>query len=216
LTLHLLYFANPMCSWCWGFQPVIHALAERGYPITVAMGSMGADRARPMREIDRAKVREHWQHVIERTGQPFDFGFFEREGFVYDTEPACRAIAVLRSRYPALALPFLGRLQERFYALGQDITDPYVLCEAAGEFGIAADRFDTAFRDPSTLAEIAAEWQQTAGLGVTGYPTLLALQPGRPEVVTIGWRPLDDVLASLDALQDPPATPPGKPPPSSS
>jgi putative protein-disulfide isomerase len=203
LSLQLLYFANPMCSWCWGFQPVMRTLAERGYPITVALGSLGADRARPMRDVDKAKVREHWQHVIERTGQPFDFGFFEREGFVYDTERPSRAIAVVRRHYPALAMPFLGRLQERFYALGQDITDAAILREAAGEFGIDAEMFQTAFEAPATAAEIAAEWQQTAELGVTGYPTLLALQPGRPQVVTIGWRPARDVLAALADLAAP-------------
>jgi putative protein-disulfide isomerase len=202
LNLQLLYFANPMCSWCWGFQPVVHALAEQGYPIAVALGSLGADRARPMRDADRASVREHWHHVVERTGQRFDFGFFEREGFVYDTEPPSRAVAVVRRRFPALALPFLGRLQERFYALGQDITDETVLREAASEFGIEPSLFAAAFDDPATAAEVAAEWQQTAQLGVTGYPTLLALRPGKPSVVTIGWRPLADVLASMEALQD--------------
>jgi len=207
MSLELLYFANPMCSWCWGFQPVVRTLAERGDAITVALGSLGADRARPMREIDKAEVKKHWEHVVERTGQPFDFGFFAREGFVYDTAAPSRAIVVVRRHFPALALPFLGRLQERFYALGQDITDPLVLREAAGEFGIEAEQFDVAFRDPTIAAEVAAEWQQTARLGVTGYPTLLALPPGKPVVVTIGWRPIDEVLASLDALQDgPPAT----------
>lgn len=205
MTVQLLYFANPMCSWCWGFQPVIRSLAEQGYPITVALGSLGADRARPMRDVDKAKVREHWQHVIERTGQPFDFGFFDREGFVYDTEPPSRAIAVVRRHYPALAMPFLGRLQERFYASGQDITDPSVLREAAGEFGIDAETFETGFTAPSTAAEIAAEWRQTAELGVTGYPTLLALQPGRPQVVTIGWRPASEVSATLASLAEEPA-----------
>ncbi len=207
MSLQLLYFANPMCSWCWGFQPVTRALAERGYAIAVALGSLGADRARPMRDLDKAKVREHWQHVIERTGQPFDFGFFEREGFVYDTERPSRAIAVVRRHYPALALPFLGRLQERFYALGQDITDAAILREAAGEFGIEGEAFQTAFEAPATAAEIAAEWRQTAELGVTGYPTLLALQPGRPQVVTIGWRPASDVLAVLDDLAAPQQSP---------
>ncbi len=205
MIVQLLYFANPMCSWCWGFQPVIRSLAEQSYPITVALGSLGADRARPMRDVDKAKVREDWQHVIERTGQPFDFGFFDREGFVYDTEPPSRAIAVVRRHYPALAMPFLGRLQERFYASGQDITDPSVLREAAGEFGIDAETFETGFTAPSTAAEIAAEWRQTAELGVTGYPTLLALQPGRPQVVTIGWRPASEVSATLASLAEEPA-----------
>lgn len=201
MTVQLLYFANPMCSWCWGFQPVTQALATAGHSITVALGTLGADRARPMRDADKAAVRAHWQHVIELTGQPFDFGFFDREGFVYDTAPPSRAIAVVRRHYPALAMPFLGRLQERFYALGQDVTDETTLREAAGEFGIDADRFEAAYRDPATAAEIATEWQQTAALGVTGYPTLLALRPGKPQVVTIGWRPAAEVLAAVAALE---------------
>lgn len=196
----MLYFANPMCSWCWGFEPAMRALTERGHPITVALGTLGADRARPMRDVDKAAVREHWQHVIERSGQPFDLGFFDREGFVYDTESPSRAVAVVRRQYPALALPFLGRLQERFYALGQDITDAGVLRDAAGDFGVAASAFEGAFADPEVAAEVQAEWQQTARLGVSGYPTLLALEPGRPQVVTIGWRPVDEIVQAVEAL----------------
>jgi len=216
LSLQLLYFANPMCSWCWGFDPVMRAIAGRGHPVTVALGSLGADRARPMRPADKAAVRGHWEHVVERSGQPFDMRFFERDGFVYDTEPPSRALAVVRRHAPGLALPFLGRLQERFYALGQDITDRLVLREAAADFGMDGAAFDAAHGDPTIAAEVAAEWQQTARLGVSGYPTLLALRRGKPAVVTIGWRPLAEVQASLDALCDqPPATTPAKRPASS-
>jgi len=28
MSRHLVYFADPMCSWCWGFAPAIEALAE--------------------------------------------------------------------------------------------------------------------------------------------------------------------------------------------
>jgi putative protein-disulfide isomerase len=200
MSLQLLYFANPMCSWCWGFQPVMRRLAEEDYPIALALGTLGTARARPMREADKGEVRQHWQHVVERTGQPFDFGFFDRDGFVYDTEPPSRAIAVVRRDYPALTLPFFNRLQERFYALGQDITDLDVLREAAGEFGIEAERFATMFEDPATAAVVAAEWRQTAELGVSGYPTLLALRPGKPVVLTIGWRPIEDIMVALEGV----------------
>ena len=189
-----------MCSWCWGFAPSVQALADAGHRVTLALGSLGADRVRPMREKDKASVREHWEHVAEASGQPFDFGFFERRGFVYDTEPACRAVQVVRAHYPALALAAFGRLQERFYALGDDITDRTLLGEAVAEFGIAADVFEAAFDAPETAAVVAAEWRQTAALGVTGYPTLLAFAAGRPEVVTIGWRPPGEILAAVTAL----------------
>jgi len=177
-----------------------------GYSITVALGTLGAERARPMNEADKAKVREHWQHVLERTGQRFDFSFFDWDGFVYDTAPASRALAVVRARFPALAVAFLGRLQERFYALGQDVTDESVLREAAGEFGIQPDVFDAALMDPAVATEVAAEWQQTARLGVSGYPTLLAFEEGKPQVVTIGWRPADEVLPLVRAIAPAPSS----------
>ena len=124
--IELLYFANPMCSWCWGFAPVARHLRDAYRDrtrLTVVMGALGRG-DRPMRDVDKAEVRRHWQHVAELTGQPFDHAFFEREGFVYDTEPACRGIALLRSRFPDLALDMLHRVQERFYACNEDITVP--------------------------------------------------------------------------------------------
>src|SRR3712207_8936900 len=56
--------------------------------------------------------RSHWEHVAELTGQPFEFAFFDRQGFVYDTEPACRAVATVREQRPELALPYLHRSEE--------------------------------------------------------------------------------------------------------
>ncbi len=199
----LLYFANPMCSWCWGFAPALRALRERhpDLPVTVATGSLGAERARPMSEADRAYVREHWRKVQARSGQPFDFTFFERRDFVYDTEPPCRALALLRRRYPALAAPFLDRLQELFYAHNEDITDTATLRRVCGEFGIPPEAFDAAFGAPELVEEVRREWAQTARLGVTGFPTLLALAGGRAHVLTVGWCDPGELLRRFAGLE---------------
>src|SRR5690242_8930931 len=40
---HLIYFADPMCSWCWGFAPVIGAIRQRfgdALPIRLMMGGL--------------------------------------------------------------------------------------------------------------------------------------------------------------------------------
>lgn len=199
----LLYFANPMCSWCWGFRPSLAAVRERWpeLPVTVALGALDPGRAsRPMGSKDKAYVREHWQRVRESSGQPFDFAFFEREGFVYDTEPACRAVAIVRRAYPALAFDFLGRLQELFYASNVDITDPARLREAAAEFGVDGESFDAAFGSSSAAAEVRREWHETARLGVTGYPTLVWLHGGRARLASLGWQPPAQLVAELERL----------------
>jgi len=48
-----VYFADPMCSWCYGFAPVIAALAERfegRLGLQLVMGGLRAGHAAPMRD----------------------------------------------------------------------------------------------------------------------------------------------------------------------
>jgi putative protein-disulfide isomerase len=202
----IIYFANPMCSWCWGFAPVVRQIRktfEEKVRITLALGSLG-DRSHPMGVDDKERVRHHWEHVIELTGQPFDFTFFDREGFVYDTEKPSRAVALVRSHYPALAVDFLQRLQELFYARNQDITDEDLLASAAGEFGVESDVFKEAYKESALAQFVEREWQEVAQVGVTGYPTLLAVGKGRPKVITIGCRPADQVMPEIAAYLEAP------------
>jgi len=40
---HLIYFADPMCSWCWGFAPVIAQVRERygeALPVRLVLGGL--------------------------------------------------------------------------------------------------------------------------------------------------------------------------------
>ena len=117
---HLLYIADPMCSWCWGFAPVIAEIRERfmaRLPVHLVMGGLRPGTSRQMDETSKVETRHHWEHVQEASGQPFDFGFFDREGFVYDTEPAARAVVVLRRAGPELALRGRGRRSAGSFAL---------------------------------------------------------------------------------------------------
>ncbi len=100
----IILFADPMCSWCWGFAPVISAIREEFAglaPIRLVVGGLRAGETKPMDEKSKVYIRHHWEHVQSATGQPFDFEFFDRDGFVYDTEPACRASVAARNLAPA-------------------------------------------------------------------------------------------------------------------
>ena len=71
----------------------------------------------------------------EASGQPFDFRFFERKAFVYDTEPASRAVVVMRRAGLTELLAFLHRIQAAFYAENSDVTDEQVLAGIAAQSG---------------------------------------------------------------------------------
>ena len=174
---HLVYFADPMCSWCYGFSPVIAAIGERfgdSLPIRLVLGGLRPGTTEPMDATARASTRGHWEHVHEASGQPFDFGFFERERFVYDTEPACRAVVVLRRRGPDVALAALRRIHAAFYAENRDVTDMATLAEIAAELGEDADAFRAAFAEEAAVRETWADFALAQRTGIRGFPALIA------------------------------------------
>ena len=112
-------------------------------------------------------------HVGEISGQPFDPAFFEREGFVYDTEPPSRAVVTIRHVYPEAALPFLERLSLSFYAGNRDITDAAVIADIAAEAGFDRAEFLAAFSSDAAREQTRQDFTRCQTAGIRGFPTLL-------------------------------------------
>jgi len=208
--LHFIYVADPMCSWCYGFAPVISALEQqfRGrLPMRLVMGGLRAGNTQPMRAKDKDYIRDAWTRVGAASGQPFDVSFFDRDGFIYDTEPACRAVVTIRALDPPRALAMMSRIQSAFYAENRDVTSTEVLADIAAEDGhdraafldafLSADVRNAAFRDFLTAQE----------MGVRGFPTLIVgSKTAGYTLVTNGFRPLDGLPEAIeDWLQRQPA-----------
>ena len=173
----LIYFSDPMCSWCWGFAPVMEALRARHgerLPVRLILGGLAVGATEALDEAGKGKIREHWRHVAELAGQPFDFGFFERDGFVYDTEPACRAAVAARRLTAKRAIDFLSHLHRGFYGRNEDITDRDTLLALAEDFGLDRGTFAAEFDSVETHEETLADFRITRKTGIDGYPALLA------------------------------------------
>jgi putative protein-disulfide isomerase len=197
----ILYFADPMCSWCWGFSPVLQAVRELvadQVPIRLCVGGLRAYETRPMTERARATVHHHWQEVAAATGQPFDFAFFERASFVYDTEPACRAAVAMRNLAPETTFEHFAALQHAFYAENRDVTSEAILAEVASAFA-DPDHFRVVFNAPEVHEATRADFALSQRLGIPGFPTLL-LQTGKElTALTTGWQPFAAIEGDLRA-----------------
>jgi putative protein-disulfide isomerase len=202
-TAQLIYFSDPMCSWCWGFAPVITAIRRRfgsGLPIRLVMGGLRPGTDKPMSREAWAGLDSHWVHVTEASGQPFHPGLKDREGFVYDTDPAARAVVILRRHDMGLALAFLERAQRAFYAENQDVTDPQVLADLAAPFGVQRESFLALMASPEAKTETWTDYAISQRAGVTGFPTLVAgpNADGVYGAVTRGYSPPEQVLGVLE------------------
>lgn len=198
----VIYFADPMCSWCWGFAPVIAAVQDMlgaWAPISVIMGGLRPGTTHAMRDKDKTAVRHHWEAVHKETGQPFDVSLFERDDFVYDTEPACRAVVAVRSVAPEQALGYLQAVQRAFYADGRDVTKAAVLADIASGFGVDGDAFADMFDAPDMAAATRADFKLTQSAGISGFPSVILQQGDEVAPLTVGYRPFAQLQPHLQA-----------------
>lgn len=200
---HLIYFADPMCSWCWGFSPVVDALRQRlgsALPIRLIMGGLRPGTTQPLNETSKREIREHWEHVHEASGQPFDFSFLDREGFIYDTEPASKAVVAVRRSGMGEALGFLKQVHAAFYARNQDVTDEGVLADLAAENGQDREGFLQAFRSEEIRQETWQDFAIAQKAGIRGFPCLLAGvgEGAEYSILTMGYQPAERILPPLE------------------
>lgn len=206
----LIYIADPMCSWCYAFGPELTSLVNGlpGMPVSVVLGGLRAGNEKPMDEELRSTLREHWNKVAERTGLPISHANLEREGFVYNTEPACRAVAAVRELEPQASLSAFHAIQRAFYAEGKDVTQGNVLAEvvvaALSEGGVALDvpAFLAAWESDAVKAATQADFEQVKRWEVRGFPTLVLEREGALDLVTSGYVPLPTLVETLEALVD--------------
>lgn len=199
----LIYFSDPMCSWCYGFSTVLRRLQQewgKELHISFILGGLRPWEKEAMSQDMKEMVKHHWQQVAARTGQPFDYSFFEREGFVYDTEPSCRAVVTVRELFPGVEADFLRRVQAAFYAENRDTTDADVLAQIAAEAGVSREAFERAFQTEEMKLATEGDFSVTQQLGIRGFPTTVLQHNDQLKLLAPGFMGFEDLNARLKVL----------------
>lgn len=206
----LIYVADPMCSWCYGFGPELAALLEGlpGLPIEIVVGGLRPYNRQVMDEELKTTLLGHWKQVEERTGLPFFEEGLARENFIYNTEPACRAVVAARMLAPQACLFVFHEIQRAFYAEGKDVTQGKVLAEvvvaALTQSGVPTDATtflqlwdsEVAIRATNEDFLLAQRWK------ITGFPTLLLERDGKLDLAAAGYVAMPRLIELLQELVD--------------
>jgi putative protein-disulfide isomerase len=206
--MNLIYVADPMCSWCYGFGKTMTALLadpRDAAPLQLAlmMGGLRPYTTEPLATGRADELLGHWAHVQQATGMPFTpapHTAMHRPGFVYDTEPASRATVAVRTHWPQHVWHYFKRVQHAFYAEGRDVAQPEVLADIAEEQGLPRGNFATAFASEAAREATRQDFAQAQAWGIRGFPALVAEAAGQLHLVTQGYLPEDALRERLAAL----------------
>jgi putative protein-disulfide isomerase len=203
--MNFLYFADPLCSWCYGFGPELSRFLSR-HPeghVDLVMGGLRAGNSETMSEAFKDMLRGHWRHVAQASGLPFSEAVLEREDFIYDTEPPCRGVVTARNLDPAKAFDFFKAVQAGFYRDGREVTRALVLADVAAETGYDRAEFLGALESMEMREATHNDFAMAQSLGVNGFPTLAAARGPQLYLVTSGYvtdEVLDQRVAEIDRL----------------
>jgi putative protein-disulfide isomerase len=139
---------------------------------------------------------------------PFSDLGMTQPGFVYDTEPSCRAVVATCTLAEDLpgnpSLAVFHAIQHAFYAEGADVTDLQVLARVAintlnqdGAAHFDAASFLETLNAPMTKTETRENFEQTQRWGVRGFPALLLLHNNALHMVAGGYAKTANVLAAI-------------------
>jgi putative protein-disulfide isomerase len=198
----LWYFADPMCSWCWGFAPVIGAIKEAyadQIRVALLLGGLRPGTTEPITAALREEILHHWHEVHRRTGQPFTLEGAMPAGFVYDTEPPSRAVVAIAEINPEETFPYFKSVQAAFYAHCQDVTQPQILATLAEAHHVTAPQFLERFHSSDVKAKTRMHFEQTQQAGVRGFPTVLLQDASGFTILTRGYRAFEELRPEIEA-----------------
>ena len=196
----LWYIADPMCSWCWGFAPIIKEIRlnySENLKIELVMGGLRSGEL-AMASGQRAEILNHWKAVNERTGQPFSFEGAMPEGFIYDTEPSCRGIVAMSLINPSLVFTLLESIQFGFYVQQKDVTNPKVLAQLAGKIGVDMDLYLQVFESDEAKNKVSIHFDKVRQWGVNSFPTVAVQDAAGYSVLNRGYCLSDELFQKID------------------
>ena len=203
----LYYVADPMCSWCWGFRPVLQevvAALPETVPVVYVMGGLAKDSDETMPEATRAYVQRNWRDVTATTGAEFNWDFWSKCKPRRSTYPACRAVLAARAQREDAVPELFDAIQRAYYEEAGNPSDLETLTQVAGTLSppLDVDRFDRDIRSPEIEAQLQEGFNLRRSMGVREFPGVVVKRGDAQMDIVRGWANAQTTLARLETALD--------------
>jgi len=198
----LIYFGDPMCSWCYGFSPemseALDSLAE-DVDFQIVTGGLRPYNTETMADLGDF-LQQHWEDVNKRSGQPFSYEILKDKTFVYDTEPACRAVVLMRVLKPESEFEFFKEVQTQFYQKNKNTNLTETYAELATAFGLNKTEFAKKFESDEFKEKVKEDFTYAQNIGVQSYPTLVLKNGDDLYLIAQGYVEAETIIEKCEKI----------------
>lgn len=209
--IEIYEFSDPVCTWCWGSEPIIRKL-EQSYldniSIKYVMGGLIKDIKNfydPVNEIgidpykSNISVGKHWNDASKVHKMPLDGNKFEMfDDQNHSTIPQNRAYLAIKNQDEDGSKRFLRALREASEVYGRKTNRFETLIEIVSETGFDVPKFIDDYHSLS-LDLFQKDLDMCNKYKVTGFPSFLIRYQDR-EVLLRGYQKYETINAIIKEL----------------
>jgi len=203
----ILYVYDPMCGWCYGFDPVMEKIsggwADKFQFHTISGGMITGERQGVIAPQMATYILNTVPRLEQMTGVKFGESFLKalRDGTYYasSVRPS-RAMTVFRSMHPNKAVSFANAMQRKLFFEGKSLNDDATYRELCADFNVDFDSFLKELNAPQSLTAAEEDFALSSQLGVSGFPAVIAVRNGKAQVLTSGYSDANALAKKLEAF----------------
>ena len=200
----LYYVHDPMCSWCWGFRPVLLQLKQQlAAPVTFRslVGGLAADSDVPMPVTLQRNLQATWQRIQQAIpGTRFNFDFWTRNIPRRSTYPACRAVIAARRLDARLEDEMTFGIQQAYYLQAKNPSDLETLGEIALNIGLDQKEFEQLMHSSEIEDLFTQELDRVRAIHVSSFPSLVLQLDASLYPVTLDYISAQKLLDEINRL----------------
>ncbi len=210
--IEIIEFTDPVCTWCWGSEPILRKLETRyGHQLKIkfVMGGL----VREIREFydsfndiggdperSNKQIVEHWLEASKTHGMPVRSEGFNLFSNDYPSSyPQNIAYKAAQMESEEKANRFLRRIREATAAEAKQTNKKEVLIGLASEVGLDIPKFIERLSNGSAEAAFEEDLKTTQRYGAKGFPTFLVRYMEK-EVLLKGYQSFDAFRAVIKTI----------------
>lgn len=199
----LVYFGDPMCSWCYGisdvFKNIIPYINSKNIPYEIVLGGLRGANSQAWNEEFRNFLKNHWREVNARTGKLFSYELFNLKSFDYNSHVACQAVvAGAKLMQKEEVYNFFYKIQELFYLHNLDLSK--VENYKKLDFNIDFEEFKKLFNSDEVKKETINHFNLCRGEMVHSFPTIIFYKNNEQHIVAQGFASFEVLKNNIDLV----------------
>ena len=175
--MRFIYVMDPMCSWCYAFQPELEEFLGKHSAIEVdwIMGGLAPDNDQPMSEDMKESISSYWHQIEKKTRVSFNHDFWKSNTPYRSTYPACRAVITAEALKTKCSQDMVKAIQSAYYKEAKNPSLEDTLISCAESIGLDRNHFSEVFKSDEIEKKLQEHLSLAHHLQVRGFPALFCI-----------------------------------------